>query len=338
MTTWRLTPALLVLIAAAFGQSSATLTGRVQTGSEGSPIPKASIHATNTSSGAMFSAQSAADGKYEFRSLPAGPYQITAEFPPLFLPFKRENVQLEAGQTFRLDIPLNDEQLNTLGDGGSYFVYLSSEHPAPKGRTPRTREGRPDLNGVWLPALLQTMGSKPEPLPWAAELAKKRSDGFGKDPQTYCLPGGLTYSGMFFEYRLVQTPTMLVIIDADSGNPTRQIYLDGRDHPRDPNPSFMGHSVGHWEGDALVVDTVGFNDRVWLTNDNYPQTEKMHVTERFRRPDLGHLEMEITFDDPGAFQKPWKMKRVSSLAPRYTEVLEYVCTENNRDIEHLVVK
>ena len=229
-------------------------------------------------------------------------------------------------------------QLNTLGDGGSYFVYLSSEHPAPRGRAPRTREGKPDLSGVWLPALLQPVGSKPEPLPWAEELAKKRTDGFGKDPQTYCLPAGLTYSGMFFEYRIVQTPTLVVIIEPDSGNPTRQIYLDGRSHPKDPNPSFVGHSVGHWEGDTLVVDTVGFNDRVWLTNDNYPQTEKMHVIERFRRSDLGHLEMEISFDDPGAFKKPWKMKRISSLAPRFTEVLEYVCTENNRDIEHLAEK
>ncbi len=87
-----------------------------------------------------------------------------------------------------------------------------------------------------------------------------------------------------------------------------------------------------------MVDTVGFNDRAWLTDDSFPQTERMDVTERFRRPDLGHLEMEITFDDPGAFKKPWKMKRVSALAPPSTEVLEYVCTENNRDLEHISEK
>lgn len=338
MITGKLTIGLLAFVPAGLCQSAATITGRVVTASEGSPIPKAQIHATNSSNGATFAVQSAADGRYVLPALPPGIYVVTAEFPPLFLPFRSESVQLEAGKTVQVNIPLNDEQLNTLGDGGSFFVYLSSDHPAPRGRAPRTREGRPDLNGVWLPALLQPVGDKPEPLPWAKELAKKRSDGFGKDPQTYCLPGGLTYSGMFFEYRLVQTAMMLVIIEPDSGNPTRQIYLDGRSHPKDPNPSFMGHSVGRWEGDTLAVDTVGFNDRTWLTNDNFPQTEKMHVIERFRRPDLGHLEMEITFDDFGAFRKPWKLKRVSSLAPEYTEVLEYVCTENNRDIDHLVVK
>jgi hypothetical protein len=337
MRTGRLAAAVLLGVATALGQGLATLTGTVLTASEGSPIPKATIQATNSSTGATFSVQSGADGKYAFPSLPPGGYQITAAFP-LFLPFKRENVQIEARQTVRLDIPLDDEQLNTLGDGGSFFVYLGSAHPAPRGRTPRTREGHPDLSGVWLPALIQPEGSKPEPLPWAEELAKKRNDGFGKDPQTYCLPGGLTYSGMFFDYRIVQAAEILIIIEPDSGNPTRQIYLDGRSHPKDVNPSFMGHSVGRWEGDTLVVDTVGFNDRVWLTNDNYPLTEKMHVVERFRRPDLGHLEMEITFDDPGAFKKPWKMKRTSSLAPKETEVLEYVCTENNLDVEHLILK
>jgi hypothetical protein len=325
---------LLLSISAVFCQS-ATLTGKVVTGSEGSPISKAAIHVSNLSTGTSFSTQSAADGTFTLPSLPDGNYQVTAEYPPLFLPFKQENVQLEPGQTLRFEIHLNDEQLNTLGDGGSYFVYLSSTHPAPQGRTPRTREGKPDMSGVWLPALLLPSGDKPEPLPWAEELGKKRTDGFGKDPGTYCMPGGLTYSGMFFEYRLVQTRELLVIIDANAGNLTREVYLDGRGHPKEPNPSFMGHSVGRWEGDTLVVDTVGFNDRAWLTDDNFPQTERMHVTERFRRPDLGHLEMEITFDDPGAFRKPWKMKRVSSLAPTSTELLEYVCTENNRDIEHI---
>jgi hypothetical protein len=334
----QLTAGFLALAPAVFAQRPATLAGKVVTLAEGSPIPKASIRATNASSGVTFSAQSAADGKYALTSLPPGTYQITAESPPFFLPFKRENVQLEAGQTVQLNVPLNDDQLNTLGDGGSFFAYLGSEHPAPKGRAPRTREGRPDLNGVWLPGPLLPVGSKPEPLPWAEALGKKRSDGFGKDPSTYCLPSGLMYSGMFSEYRLVQTPAILVIVDPAASNPTRQVYLDGRGHPKDPNPSFMGHSVGRWEGDTLVVDTIGFNDRVWLTDDNYPQTEKMHVIERFRRTDLGHLETEITFEDPDAFKNIWKMKRVSSLAPKEIEVFEYVCTENNRDLEHLVVK
>jgi hypothetical protein len=100
----------------------------------------------------------------------------------------------------------------------------------------------------------------------------------------------------------------------------------------------MGHSVGHWEGDTLVIDTVGFNDVAWLTLALYPQTEKLHLTERYHRLDLGHLEIEMTFDDPGTFAKPWSNKRVVTLAPKEMEMLEYVCAENNRDTAHYVGK
>ena len=98
----------------------------------------------------------------------------------------------------------------------------------------------------------------------------------------------------------------------------------------------MGHSVGRWEKDTLVVDTVGINDRTWLNMAGLPHTEMMRATERFRRPDLGHLEIELTIDDPGAYKKPWAMKRVTSLAPKDIELLEWVCTENNKDVQHLV--
>ena len=192
-----------------------------------------------------------------------------------------------------------DVTLNTLGDGGEQFAYRMADKPAPSGSTPRTREGKPDLSGAWLQALPTPLGGLPEPLPWVESAMKARN-----------------------------------------GDPPRQIYLDRRSHPRDANPSYMGHSVGRWEGDTLVVDSVGFNDRIWLPpgRATYPQTEQMHITERFRRPDLGHLEVEMTFDDPGTFKLPWKMKRVSSLALNDYEVLEYVCNENNRDIGHLVGK
>jgi hypothetical protein len=103
------------------------------------------------------------------------------------------------------------------------------------------------------------------------------------------------------------------------------------------DPKWMGHSVGHWEGETLVVDTVGFDDRSWITAQGHPHTEKMHVVERFHRPDLGHLEIEFTIDDPGAYAKPWIMKRVSDL-DKDDEVGEYVCNENNKDPEHMVGK
>ena len=100
----------------------------------------------------------------------------------------------------------------------------------------------------------------------------------------------------------------------------------------------MGHSVGHWEGDTLVIDTVGFNGRAWATFSGLPTTERLHVIERFRRIDLGHLEKEITIDDPGAYAKPWTIKKAAVLAPAGYEMQEYVCNENNRDVEHSVGK
>jgi hypothetical protein len=127
------------------------------------------------------------------------------------------------------------------------------------------------------------------------------------------------------------------MIDENDVPGHRQVFLDGRSHPEDLQPTWMGHSVGKWEGDTLVVDTVGFNDKTWLSLETSPHTEKMHLTERFRRPDLGHLEVELIIADPEAYAKPWIMKRVSDLAPN-EEVQEFICTENNRDVEHMVGK
>src|SRR5262249_53112650 len=130
-----------------------------------------------------------------------------------------------------------------------------------------------------------------------------------------------------------------VIAIVAAGDPTRLIYLDGRRHPNDPNPTWIGHSIGHWEGDTLVVDTVGFNDRSWTDlNRGYPLTEKAHIFERFRRPDMGHLELEVTIDDPAAFKGPWTMKKTTQLFLPGEEMMEFVCNENERDAVHLVGK
>jgi hypothetical protein len=108
----------------------------------------------------------------------------------------------------------------------------------------------------------------------------------------------------------------------------RQVFLDGRRHPADPSPTWLGHSIGTWDHDTLVVDTIGFNDKGWLDNTGRPQTERLHVVERYRRPDLGHLEVEITIDDPGAYTRPWKIRRSLQLAPG-EEIQEYICNENH---------
>ena len=136
--------------------------------------------------------------------------------------------------------------------------------------------------------------------------------------------------------KLVQTPVLLLIFSEGNTPPFRQIFLD-RGHPADLDPTWLGHSTGKWEGDTLVVDTFGFNDKAWITPGNFPHTDKLHMTTRIRRPDLGHLELEITYEDPGTFTKPWKVRQVADLAPG-EEIWEYICNENNQDAEHMVGK
>jgi hypothetical protein len=175
-------------------------------------------------------------------------------------------------------------------------------------------------------------------LPWAQAVIQQRIESEHKDsPSAQCLPWGVTMFGTFYPYRVIHTPQYLAMIsEADVPN-YRQIFLDGRGHPKNMEPTWMGHSVGHWEGDTLVVDTAGFNDKSWMDLSARPHTDKLRLTERYRRPDLGHLEVEFTVDDPGAYAKPWTIQRVSDLAPN-EEVQEYICTENNKDVEHMVGK
>jgi hypothetical protein len=130
---------------------------------------------------------------------------------------------------------------------------------------------------------------------------------------------------------------LLVIISDDDYPGFHQIYLDGRSHPEDPNPGWYGHSIGRWEGDVLVVDRVGFDDRVWLDQGGHPHSSKLHVVERYRRPDFGHLETVVTVEDPGILAKPYTTVKMSELAPT-EEIHEFICNENERDDAHLIGK
>jgi hypothetical protein len=121
------------------------------------------------------------------------------------------------------------------------------------------------------------------------------------------------------------------------GQLPRQIFLDGRSHPSDPNPTWLGHSVGRWEGDTLVVDSIGFNDKTWLDLNGHPHTEMLHLVEWYRRPDLGHLELELRVEDSGALKKPWIIKRTYNLDPK-EDIMEAVCMENEKDAQHLFGK
>jgi len=135
--------------------------------------------------------------------------------------------------------------------------------------------------------------------------------------------------------KIMQTPGLIAILYEDLTY--RQIFLDGRELPKDPNPSFMGYSVGRWEGDSLVVESTGFNDRTWLDFGGHPHSEELRITERIRRRDFGHLDIEETLTDSKIYGRPWTIVIHGDLTTD-TEMLEYVCAENEKDREHLVGK
>ena len=325
----------LILAAAASGQDSGTIAGTVFDLS-GNPVSKAPIQATNLATKAVYKADSSDKGGYTLTGLPAGAYDL-AVAPPGYTPYTEQNLMVRTGQTLNLDVHLIDFQLGTLGDGVEFRVDQVTPHATPKGPAPRTPDGKPDFTGTWYAQRTVDPG-KPEPLPWAQKLLEERAANNNKDaPGAHCLTRGITAAGALFPYELVQTPARLVMIFEDDIPSHRTVYLDGRRHPKDPNPDWMGHSIGHWEGDTLVVDTIGFNDKSWLDNVGHAHTERLHVTERIRRPDLGQLEIEFTIDDPGAYSKPWIIKRVADLDTR-DEIGEYVCTEGERDAVHMVGK
>jgi hypothetical protein len=205
---------------------------------------------------------------------------------------------------------------------------------------PRTADGKPDLSGIWrlngLGYSFNILGDqKVEMLPWAQALYAKRAATFAQDsPDTNCLPPG-PHAGLFGmdPVKFVQAKGLLLIIYEDA--PTRQVFVDGRGLPEDPNPTWMGYSVGRWDGDALVVETAGFNDRTWLDITGHPHSEALHVTERFRRLDVGRMRLDMTFDDPKTYAKPWTIGIDIELIPD-TELLENVCNENEKDRDRLV--
>ena len=226
----------------------------------------------------------------------------------------------------------------TLLQGGGVL----NNRPVPKGPAPRTRDGKPDLSGIWNPdrTFIYDITSALKPgeslplQPWAADLSKKRMS--KDDPEANCLPTGVPRLAPY-PWKIVQTPTLIVFLFEGNIHSYRQIFLDGRSHPQDPDPTWYGDSIGRWEGDTLVVDTIGFNDKFWFDFAAHPHTEKLHITERYRRPDDGHLESEVTIDDPGAYTKPFTMYGHFPLQTN-TEIMEYVCNENNQDVPHIVGK
>ena len=195
---------------------------------------------------------------------------------------------------------------------------------------------QPDLSDVTKHVLNVFWDVKPgeEPIrPEGAALMQQRQKS-GRDFQSaYCLPSSVPAAMLILNFKMIQTPQEIVVLPGN-GDPPRQIYIDGRSLPKDVEPSWMGSSVGRWQGDTLVVETTGFHDRAWLDGFGHPRSQNMRVTERYRRRDVGHMDIEMTFDDPAYYTRPFGFKTTMTLLPD-SDVLEYVCTENEKDNAHL---
>jgi hypothetical protein len=223
---------------------------------------------------------------------------------------------------------------------------------------PRAPDGRPDLSGIWVP-----LDNRPCPAegcadmkvgqqfvdmgwgipgglpyqPWAAALTRQRTAELRlNDPNSQCLPTGIVRMHTTPLYRkVVQTPGAVIILN-ERQVWYRQIFTDGRPLPSDPLPTWNGYSVGKWDGDTLVVESNGFRDGMWLDANGSPLTEAGKITERFHRANFGTLDITVTVDDPKAYTKPWTTT-IRHLIALDTELVDYVCQENEKDTKHLVV-
>jgi len=218
---------------------------------------------------------------------------------------------------------------------------------------PRLADGHPDFSGVWMNdgyggpgegagpvpmtvffAIRNGMDGEPPYLPWAAELAKKRTADFGKDnPDARCLPlGVLQLMAHPLPKKIIQTPGVLTILH-ERNMEFRQIFTDNRPLPVDPNPSWSGYSSGTWDKDSLVVHTIGFRDGLWADFAGSPLTDAARITERIRRPQYGRLEVQVTVDDSKAYSRPWTVSLTQHVMLD-TDLLEYSCLENEKDVAH----
>jgi hypothetical protein len=218
----------------------------------------------------------------------------------------------------------------------------------PGGPVPLLSDGKPDFSGIWNgqqtvaptgsiaatgPGSAAADGMPPM-LPWAVKLQAARATSlFADDFEARCLPGGPPRIPPY-HISLFSTPKLVLMLFEGNTHMYRQFFVDGSDHPKDLKPTFYGDSRAHWEGDTLVVDTIGFNDISWIDGQGHPHTKGMHLVEKFRRPDFGNLTIDVVLDDPGTFTRPWHMSRVTTIE-QGMEMTEYVCNENNQDPGHL---
>ena len=273
----------------AFAQNErGTITGTVTDPDKGIVVG-VQVQAKHVATAMVYKTDSSRTGAFTFSQLPPGMYELSVPVTGFtFAPYIKKDLRLDAGQTLTADIRLEwPINLGTVGD--DTFLTLRNRYAGISGPAPQAVDGKPDLSGIW--------NGSPDPSP---------------------------FPGAPLPYKIVQTPSLVVQL-FEGG--FRQVFLDGGGHPQDPDPTWRGHSIGRWEGDTLVIDTVGFNDKAWLPA-FLPHTEQLHVVERYHRPDLAHLNIDVSIEDPGTFTKPWQLHMVWTLAPG-EEIGEFIC-ENNK--------
>jgi hypothetical protein len=210
--------------------------------------------------------------------------------------------------------------------------------------TPHKADGKPDLSGIWGTESAKYLVNiaadfKPGELPiqpWADAVTKERMTGIhaAEESNANCEPPGVPrIDNTPNPFKIVQEPDMIVILYEAFGQ-FRQVFLDGRKLPTDANPTWLGYSVGRWDGDTFVAESTGFNGKTWLDQAGHPATDALHVTERYNRRNFGHMDLQITIDDPRAYTKPWTITEPMVLLPD-TDLIEYVCNENEKDLKHL---
>ena len=234
--------------------------------------------------------------------------------------------------------PPAQEQPRVFRLGGGNGPEAASEDP--NRPVPKLADGTTDLSGIWaggggeeIPRLLKPGELDQILQPWAKKLMSTRTDGM--DPYQYCMPGGPLRITGGFAWRFVQHPTVnakyIFQLQEGSAHTYRQIFLDGRKHPEDPSPTWLGHSIGRWEGGTtLVIDTIGLNDKFWLDGSGIPHTEQLHLVERWTRPNFTTLRRAVTVEDPGAYTRPFTVSYTAKLGTPESEIMEYICVENNQ--------
>jgi hypothetical protein len=321
--------ALLALSACPALGVAGTLTGRV-VDPDGKAVQRLDSEITVIdANGKTFAGRMDRDGNYRIAGLPAGPYSLDLDLPTrLYDRYARSGVEIAATGTVNLDLHLEwGMNLGTVGDDpllqGSDLRAKTKDIDGP---VPRMPDGTPDLSGIWTNFGDSLAGAAPMK-PWAQKLYDAWRQIKQDNPGAYCLPQSGLITLTNYPYKFVQTPTLVVQLVEDMVISHRQIHLDGRGHPpaEEWNPSWYGHSIGRWEGDTLVVETVGFNDK---TPGFGIHTEGLKITEKYRRTSRGRMEIEITAEDPEAWTGPWTRKKVAGLVEGI-EIAESVCAEGH---------